>query len=72
MKTERLIMWALYIISMTVLMKTMYLLGADSISGFHLFTRFTASIILAMFGRIFEALSNIEGVKTNERISNRR
>ena len=72
MKTERLIMWAMYIISMTIALNTMYLLGADSISGFHLFTRFTASIFVAVIGRFFEALSNIEGVKTNERVSNRK
>ena len=72
MKTERLIMWAMYILSMVVILKAMYLLGADAISGMHLFTRIVVSIFLAVFGRIFETLSKIEGVKTNERISNRR
>lgn len=72
MKTERLIMWAMYIIAMTILLKTMYLLGADAISGFHLFTRFTATIFVALIGWLFETLSNIEGVKTNERVSNRK
>lgn len=72
MKTERQIMWAMYILSMIVILKAMYLLGADSISGMHLFIRIAVSIFLAVFGRIFETLSKIEGVKTNERVSNRR
>ena len=72
MKTERLIMWAMYIISMTMMLKTMYLLGADSISGFHLFTRFLATIFIALIGWLFETLSKVEGVKTSEESANRR
>ena len=72
MKTERLIMWAMYILSMIVILKAMYLLGADAISGMHLYVRFAVSIFLALFGRIFETLSKVEGVKTSERISDRR